>query len=136
MIIFEIPGEAVGKERPRTTKRGFTYTPAKTRDYEEFVRFKFREKYKGQPTTEAVWVSIIVWIVPAKSWSKKKKKEMIEKPPIKTPDADNIAKIILDALNDAAWKDDKQVVHLEVEKLWGFEEKVVVTIATKEDFKK
>ena len=33
-------------------------------------------------------------------------------------DCDNIAKIILDALNGIAYKDDKQIVMLNVEKYW------------------
>ena len=38
--------------------------------------------------------------------------------PTKKPDNDNIAKIILDALNGVAYQDDKQVVSLQVEKYY------------------
>ena len=38
--------------------------------------------------------------------------------PQKKPDADNVAKIILDSLNKIAFDDDSQVVELQVNKLW------------------
>ena len=39
--------------------------------------------------------------------------------PTKKPDADNILKIIADALNGIAYADDKQVVTAEVQKLYA-----------------
>jgi Holliday junction resolvase RusA-like endonuclease len=44
------------------------------------------------------------------------------------PDADNIAKIILDALNEVAWDDDAQVVQLSVCKRYDTDPCVIVTI--------
>ena len=41
--------------------------------------------------------------------------------PMKKPDADNIAKIVLDSLNKIAYEDDKQVVELTVIKRWTFD---------------
>ena len=48
--------------------------------------------------------------------------------PTKKPDADNIVKIICDALNNIAYKDDTQVVDLQVKKIYGGTEKVIVEI--------
>ena len=42
-IIITVPGEPRGKGRPRFTKRGFTYTPKDTADYEQKVRFCAQE---------------------------------------------------------------------------------------------
>ena len=39
--------------------------------------------------------------------------------PTKKPDADNIAKIIMDALNGVAYEDDRQVVELIVRKFFS-----------------
>ena len=47
---------------------------------------------------------------------------------IKKPDIDNIAKIILDALNKLAFKDDNQITKLEIEKKYGTEEKISVKV--------
>ena len=38
--------------------------------------------------------------------------------PLKKPDSDNIAKIVLDSLNKIAFDDDSQVVELTVIKRW------------------
>ena len=40
-------------------------------------------------------------------------------PPTKKPDADNVVKIICDALNDVAWADDAQITVLHFEKRYG-----------------
>lgn len=129
MIWFEIPGKAVGKGRPRFTKNGHTYTPDATRSYEDLVKVCYTIATDREPPTDkAVAVYITVWMVPAKSLSKKKKAELTERPPMNKPDVDNIAKIVLDALNGVAWKDDKQVTALEIIKLWGHEERVMVGI--------
>ena len=48
--------------------------------------------------------------------------------PTKKPDIDNIAKIVLDAMNKFAFKDDTQITKLEVEKKYGNEEKIVIKI--------
>ena len=48
--------------------------------------------------------------------------------PCKKPDIDNIAKVILDALNDVAYHDDTQVVSLSMQKKYSREAKVEVEI--------
>ena len=40
--------------------------------------------------------------------------------PTKKPDADNVIKIVLDAMNKFAFKDDTQVTKLDIEKKWIF----------------
>ena len=48
--------------------------------------------------------------------------------PTKKPDIDNIVKIVLDAMNKFAFKDDTQITKLEVEKIYGIEEKLQIMI--------
>ena len=48
--------------------------------------------------------------------------------PTKKPDIDNVVKIVLDALNKIAFKDDNQITKLYVEKIYGLEEKIVIRI--------
>lgn len=48
--------------------------------------------------------------------------------PTKKPDADNIAKIILDGLNKVAWEDDTQVVELMIVKRYATEPMVAVMV--------
>ena len=76
-------------------------------------------------------VHIIAYYEMPKSISKKKKQEMLEdkiRPTIK-PDTDNIAKSILDSLNGIAYKDDKQIVSLKVDKYYSEVPSVSVEIS-------
>ena len=55
------------------------------------------------------------------SKSKKQKEKMItgEIKPIVKPDVDNVAKSILDALNGIIYLDDKQIIELNIEKIYA-----------------
>ncbi len=130
---FEIEGKIKGKGRPRFSNYGNfvkTYTPADTASYENLIKLQFRATcgkwYSELPLK--MKITAIHGIV--KSASKKDKLKMLngELKPTKKPDADNIVKIICDALNNIAYKDDTQVVELEFKKLYGELEKVIVEI--------
>lgn len=129
---FEVPGEVVGKERPRiNTYTGRVYTPNKTKDYEYLVQQYFKLKYLKHEMIEGrASIDIVAYLKIPKSTSKIKSQEMLENKisPIKKPDADNIAKIILDAMNGLVFKDDNQISKISVEKRYGQEEKVIVKV--------
>lgn len=120
MYEFEMPGDIVGKARPRMhTKTGKAYTPTNTKNYEYFLRHFFIREYPNFKTIESrVKVTIIAYFDVPKSTSKRKAEEMLQGniSPTKKPDADNIIKIVLDAMNKFAFKDDTQVTKLEIEK--------------------
>ena len=75
-------------------------------------------------------VRIIAYYAIPQSVSKKKRKRMIDKieRPLKKPDADNVVKVILDALNKIAYYDDTQVVDLQIRRFYGENPRTVVTI--------
>ena len=129
---FEIKERAIGKERPRysvITHR--MYTPTKTSSFEEKVQWAFKSKYNIQtePSSKAFKAKIIAVFKPAESLSKKKNEELLFKIKYtKKPDADNIAKAILDSLNGLVYKDDSQVSALLVLKDYGIENKVIVEL--------
>lgn len=129
---FEVPGEVVGKERPRVNMyTGRVYTPNKTKDYEFLVQQYFKMKYPKYETLEGrIAINIIAYLKIPKSTSKTKTREMLENKisPTKKPDVDNIAKSILDALNEVAFKDDNQVSKICVDKRFALEEKIVVKV--------
>ena len=64
--------------------------------------------------------TIIAYFAVPKSYSKAKRLDCVlnNLRPTKKPDADNIAKIILDSLNGIAYDDDSQIVELTVIKEW------------------
>lgn len=132
MCDFEIEGKPVGKGRPRFKRMGNfvqTYTPTATADYEKLVRLRFQNA-GGQITDKPVKIEIVAFFAPPKSTRKKEKAEMLSSRilPVKKPDCDNIAKIVLDALNKIAYKDDSQVIELSVKKLYSEVAKVSVHI--------
>lgn len=132
MCDFEIEGKPVGKGRPRFKRMGNfvqTYTPEKTAEYEKLVRMKFQNA-GGAITDKPVRVGITAFFAPPKSTKKRDRIEMLANLilPTKKPDCDNIAKIILDALNKIAYKDDAQVVDLSVKKIYSEFAKVSVHI--------
>lgn len=124
MIQFTIPGEAVGKGRPKGTSRGGfvrMYTPKKTVLYESLVANAFLEKYTIQDMIKkpyGVRVDINVYKHIPKSYTKKKVGEILNGNIrlITKPDVDNVAKSILDALNGFAYEDDSQVYDLHIRK--------------------
>ena len=129
---FEVIGDIKGKARPRVnTYTGTAYTPTGTKDYENLIKQYFKVKYpRYEPLDGRVAIKIIAYFEVTKNTTKKDKK-LIEEgllSPTKKPDIDNIVKIILDALNKMAFKDDNKITKLEVEKLYGSEEKIVVKV--------
>ena len=129
---FEVPGAIKGKGRPRVNSyTGTVYTPTTTKDYEYLVEQYFLLKYpKFKQLEGRLAVSIIATFDIPKSTKKQERENMLENQisPTKKPDIDNIVKIILDAMNNFAFKDDTQITKLNVEKKYGEEEKIFVSI--------
>lgn len=135
IIRFEIPGEPMGKQRPRVVRvGGFSraYTPKKTADYENLVRLAYNQEAKGERFEDDVMIGMKVnayYKIP-KSTSKAKAKDMVAEilRPKKKPDADNVAKAVMDALNGVAYKDDAAIVFLQVAKYYAVIPRVEVVL--------
>jgi Holliday junction resolvase RusA-like endonuclease len=129
---FEMIGEPVGKARPRmNTRTGRAYTPTNTKLYEYSLRQWFIREYPYfVPIESRVKVTIIDYFGIPKSTSKKKTAEMLAGniSPTKKPDADNIIKIVLDAMNNFAFKDDTQVTKLEIEKKYDNTPRIYIKV--------
>lgn len=129
---FEIPSKIIGKGRPRLNSyTGRVYTPTRTKDYEELVEQYFLLKYPRYKTLEGrIKMDIVANFEIPKSTTKTAKTQMLENTisPTKKPDIDNIVKIILDAMNNIAFKDDTQITKISVEKKYSESEKVFVKI--------
>lgn len=120
-IKLVVPGKAQAKERPRLGKYR-TYTPYKTKNYENWIRTLFIQNYPlMKPLESPLKVSIVLNVDIPTSISKKKQEEMRKGLilPTKKPDVDNVAKSILDALNKIAYRDDKQIISLEIKKQYA-----------------
>ena len=114
-VSFDVFGKVRSKGRPRFTRGGHAYTTKATRDYEVAIREAF-ENAPGRPP-EPFSGPIAVCIMTYRQLPKSTPKSVISEPDTHKPDIDNVAKIVLDALNGVAWEDDAQVVSLTVSKL-------------------
>ena len=122
MILVEqlrtfIAMEPRGKQRPRIVKRAnvpypIAITPDQTVNAENRVQAHVQGAWGRPPLEGPLQVQIVVRILKPKS---KPKKACW---PTSKPDADNYAKLVLDALNGVLWRDDSQVVRLFVEKAY------------------
>lgn len=137
VVMYTVYGEPVGKGRPRFVRRGSftqTYTPAKTKTYEDEIRYMARAAMgASEPLETPVTVAIYIRVEIPKSFSKQKRKDALANiiKPTKKPDLDNIAKCFLDAMNEVVYLDDKQVVNLHVTKVYS--EIGAVDVMVKED---
>lgn len=127
--VFTVIGEPQGKARPRILRSGRAYTPKKTADYEKAIRAAFKGA-GGELTEYPVRVSITAYYRIPQSANKRMQAQMEagEILPMKKVDADNCAKVVCDALNGIAYKDDAQVCELFVQKLYSREPMIVVTV--------
>lgn len=121
MIEIVLLGAPRGKERPRLTKLGHVYTPAKTRDYEAALKFAAQQIMGDRPPLDGpLEIDIVVKKPIPASWPKKRQEAArsgAERPTSK-PDFDNYAKTV-DALNLVVWVDDGQVVDARVRKFYS-----------------
>jgi Holliday junction resolvase RusA-like endonuclease len=115
-IRFIVPGQPVGKGRPRVGNvGGFSrlYTPEKTVSYENLVGYSAAQAMKGRPLIDSpVSVTLHIGVQIPASWSGAKRRRAlagVELPTTK-PDIDNVEKVIFDGMNGVVWKDDVQVV--------------------------
>lgn len=124
-IEFTIPGAPVAKGRPRFARRGnfiTAYSPEKTVNYENLVKVMASQAMRAKPPiSEAVDVSVTIFVVPPASWSKKKVTQALvhEIWPTKKPDIDNHVKILFDGMNGIVFIDDAQVVRLQATKMYS-----------------
>ena len=131
-ISITVPGEPVGKGRPRFDKNGHAYTPQKTRDYETAVALLYKSAAKGYRFPRHVPVDVRIrayFAIPASDSNRQRMRKLTGVVrPCKTPDTDNIAKAILDSINKIAYEDDAQVVDVQVRKFYSDRPRVVVTV--------
>nr|DAF76015.1 MAG TPA: Endodeoxyribonuclease RusA [Caudoviricetes sp.] len=126
-IEFTAPVVAVPKARPRFTRSGRTYTPAKTQAFEKQIALMARRAMAdaGVSRVESGAVTVLAYFyyTPPQSWSKKRKLELIKKvvvPKTTKPDIDNLKKAVLDGMNGVVFADDALVSRISAEKAYSY----------------
>ena len=130
-IIITIGGEPVAKGRPRATRRGMMYTPAKTRRYEAHGRLAAQLAMDGQPPIGTPCRAEITIDLPVpQSWPQKRWDAALrgDTRPTTRPDADNYIKSALDAINSIVIAEDSLAVEIHAKKKFGIAPKMVATI--------
>lgn len=122
-IEFTIPGDAVPFARAGGGKNVPRFTPKKQRGAMGTVKLFCQQAMRGgAPIEGPVELSVCAYYLRPKSrrgageWKASR------------PDADNISKLIKDALNTVAWRDDAQVASLHVWKRYADTARVAVRI--------
>jgi Holliday junction resolvase RusA-like endonuclease len=114
MVSFSVPFVR-GKGRVRFVRgTGRTYTPDKTAEAMELIRMAYAREAGGRMAENGVPVRVS--ITTARGMPKSRPKSLVAEQDVFKPDVDNIAKLVLDALNGIAWEDDTQVTTLTVQK--------------------
>jgi len=129
-VEFTIPGKAKAKGRPRMTRRGRVFTPQDTIDYENYIRVCYQQE-RGEVFLEGpLCAQVIVYHKIPKAMPKYKQVKALDGTMLPTmkPDLDNVAKVVLDSLNNVAYSDDSQIVILHVERHYALKPKVVVML--------
>lgn len=120
-LIIDIPGELRGKQRPRVTRQGHAYTPAATTNAEAWVKQCAIQAGVQGPMAGAVRLRMEVWKAIPPSWPKRRRAAALAgtERPTNKPDIDNMVKLVGDALNGIVWRDDSQIVELQVSKAYA-----------------
>ena len=124
---FVLPLKPRGAARPRKSKAGHIYEVPEDKAYKQFIRDFIQVTLPGsyRVSTDPMYVHINMYIKLPKSSqtiaNKVKVTEGILHPVVK-PDVDNLAKLILDAMNGIIYEDDKQVIELSIKKHYTLHE--------------
>lgn len=102
------------------TRQGRAYTPAKTRSAENAIK-AYLMSLGVEPREGPLDVSVFAILPITQSWPQKKKADALAGliSPTGKPDLDNICKLVLDAANEILWRDDSQIVKLDLCKAYG-----------------
>jgi len=139
MVHFEIEITPVAKGRPRYARRGNfvqTYTPTKTREYEDVIRENAKMAMGMSDPLETPLNVLLMFGMPIPSSTPKKALQghldgSVKH--IKKPDLDNLAKAVLDAMNGVVYLDDNQICRLTIEKNYDTVPKISISVREEVD---
>jgi Holliday junction resolvase RusA-like endonuclease len=136
-VTLVIPGKPVPQPRPKVCRRGAfvsTYTPDNgIRAYRDAISLIVRAAMAGVMHTGAVRLTVeLEFVRPPSHYSVTKKygRRLKETAPAWPVDGDcsNYVKGVEDCLNGVAWKDDVQIVSLNVTKCYTERQLTIITI--------
>lgn len=126
-------GTPIPKGRPRFFRKGKhigTFTPDRTRNYENMVMDAAREQFNSEPMDGPLSVTVTLYMPIPKSRERKLREG---DPHVIRPDLDNCVKAVTDALNELVYEDDSQIHCLNARKVYGKEPRTEVEIEEVEE---
>lgn len=143
-IQFTVPGEIRGQGRPRTRivgQHAQVYDDPKDRSYKALIQshaMAAMQKARldmANPTGKGISVEIDCFIRTPKSMPKKNLEKAYrgEINPKRKPDLDNVAKAVLDAMNQVVYADDKEVTEIRVSRHYSNREWLSVRVTWEEE---
>lgn len=108
---FTVPGRPRPKGRPRFGRGGRAFTPKATADYERLIRETALASGIGQFKSDDLTLTVSVYV-----------KNRVH------GDVDNYVKAASDALNNVAYKDDKQIKHIHGHLFYDVNERMEIEI--------
>ena len=123
MIDLRVHGTPRGKGRPRFVKAtGRTYTDAQTTEAEGDIIGAWERA--GAPRVDGPVALHVTAVLERPKGHRKRNGDLSAEGlrhhwPAKKPDLDNLVKLVMDALNTRAYRDDCQVVHSVLWKRWA-----------------
>lgn len=125
--MLEIPGKPAGKDRPQAVNRGgrtWVHDTKKNKLEEGEIRRHWEAKELDRLDDMAIGLNVTLYVERPQSHftSRGQLSATGKRHPIprnQKPDLDNAVKLIMDALNGRAWRDDVQIAELSVKRMWA-----------------
>jgi Holliday junction resolvase RusA-like endonuclease len=132
LVDIYIPGKVIPNNTKHwlnpKTKKVISYKPKKVTHYRQAIKMYLKQyclKNNVQPVNDIpVELQIYTYIAPPKSYSKKKRENLIGKYVHVKPDADNIQKLVQDAISKNAGENDFYLIYNDSLVSRSFSEKV------------
>jgi Holliday junction resolvase RusA-like endonuclease len=125
LIKIEIPGKPIPLSRARASKSGFYDSQYKVKqNIRSYIRNQIPDGFK--PRQEPIKIFVTFTMPMPKSWSKKKKRELLGTPHLDRPDASNLLKFYEDCFNKVLWCDDSILWSISIIKIWGEEGSTII----------
>lgn len=112
---YIIRGAPQPQGRPRSVRRGkslIVYDPKISRDYKRNVALQVTCQQPRKIEKGPIDLKVTFFVQKPKSRAKR------DKYPDRKPDFDNLAKCVCDALNGILWRDDAQICHADIWKVY------------------
>lgn len=127
-VIFTIPGKPAAWQRARSNGKVRFDSPEQSRNKMTIAQIGAAAMNGRPPFDGPLEVTVASYWPWPKSMSEKKRRAYGSHFFTSRPDADNIAKLLGDALNSILWRDDAQIVELIIRKRYGLVPQTVVRV--------